>query len=262
MSTIDKYNIRITGKGSRPILFAHGYGCDQHMWRFIYPSFENDYKIILFDYIGAGGSDYSFYDADKYSSLDGYAEDLIEICTYLELKDTILVGHSVSSMICGLAVIRASDYFSKLVMIAPSPRYINDGPYLGGFQEKDIEELLNALERNYLGWATTIAPAIMANGERPELAEELTSSFCRAEPSIAKDFAYATFYADNRRDLQRIGIPTLVLQCREDILAPLTIGEYVAEQIPLGTLTIMHATGHCPNLSAPQETIQCIKEFL
>ncbi|NND88219.1 MAG: alpha/beta hydrolase [Flavobacteriaceae bacterium] len=257
-----KYNITIHGNGEQPLLFAHGYGCDQHMWRFVYPEFTDDYKVVLFDYIGAGKADHSFYSEENYDSLQGYADDVIEICEALELKDPIFVGHSVSSMIGGLAAIKQPSLFSKMVMIGPSPRYINDNSYTGGFEEADIQELMETLESNYLGWSSAMAPVIMGNPDRPELGEELTNSFCRTDPKIAKNFARVTFLSDNREDLKRIEVPTLVLQCSEDIIAPEVVGRYVAEEIPDATLKILSATGHCPNLSAPEETVEAIKEFL
>lgn len=244
------------------MLFAHGYGCDQNMWRFVYPSFEDGYKIVLFDHTGAGNSDESLYSYEKYSSLDGYAEDILEICEELELENVILVAHSVSSMIAVLAAAKEPGRFSKLILIGPSARYINDGDYNGGFSKEDIEELIEALESNYLGWAANMAPVIMGNGEKPELGEELTNSFCRTNPEIAKHFARVTFLSDNREDLVSVKVPTLIMQCSEDVIAPREVGEYVHQNIKGSSLRILNATGHCPNLSAPEETIAVIKDFL
>lgn len=244
------------------MLFAHGYGCDQNMWRFVYPSFEDGYKIVLFDHTGAGNSDESLYSYEKYSSLDGYAEDILEICEELELENVILVAHSVSSMIAVLAAAKEPGRFSKLILIGPSARYINDGDYNGGFSKEDIEELIEAIESNYLGWAANMAPVIMGNGEKPELGEELTNSFCRTNPEIAKHFARVTFLSDNREDLVSVKVPTLIMQCSEDVIAPREVGEYVHQNIKGSSLRILNATGHCPNLSAPEETIAVIKDFL
>lgn len=250
------------GKGNQPILFAHGYGCDQNMWRFVYPAFEEDYKVVLFDHTGAGNSDESLYSYEKYNSLEGYTEDILEICEELELQNVILVAHSVSSMIAVLAANKEPKRFSKLILIGPSPRYINDGEYMGGFNKEDIEELMEALDSNYLGWAANMAPVIMGNGDKPQLGEELTNSFCRTNPEIAKQFARVTFLSDNRKDLSFVDLPTLVMQCSEDVIAPREVGEYVHKNIKNSSLRILEATGHCPNLSAPEETIMVMKEFL
>ncbi len=258
----ERFNINILGNGTQPMLFAHGYGCDQNMWRFVYPHFEQDYKIILFDYIGAGKSDLSAYSNNKYDSLQAYADDIISICKHLNLKDVIFVGHSVSAMIGVLANKKAPTLFSKMVMVGPSPRYINDENYNGGFEESSIQELLTTLDSNYLGWSQTMAPVIMGNDDRPHLGEELSNSFCSTDPEIAKNFARVTFLSDNRADLPAIKIPCLILQCRNDVIAPIEVGEYTAKSIPNSTLKILNATGHCPNLSAPEETTAAIKEFL
>jgi sigma-B regulation protein RsbQ len=259
---LQRNNVHIIGKGKRPMMFAHGFGCDQNMWRFITPAFENDYKIILFDYVGSGKSDLSFYNKEKYSSLQGYAQDVLDICEFLDLRDIIFVGHSVSSMIGALAAIVQPKYFSGIIMVGPSPRYINDKDYVGGFEQKDIEGLLETMEKNYIGWANFLAPNIMANADRPELSEELKESFCSTDPVIARQFAEVTFFSDNRHDLSKLRIPSLILQCSEDIIAPLEVGEYVHKYTPGSTLKIMKATGHCPHMSAPDETIDLIVQYL
>jgi sigma-B regulation protein RsbQ len=263
MGVIERHNIKITGpEQGQPMLFAHGYGCDQNMWRFVAPRFEDEFRVILFDYVGAGASDPSAYDAERHSSLAGYADDVLSICKELELEDVIFVGHSVSSMIGVLAAIQDPDLFSRLVLVGPSPRYINDDGYVGGFEEKDIEELLESLESNYLGWSSAMAPVIMGNAERPELGEELTESFCRTDPEVARRFARATFMSDNRHDLSRVKVPTLVLQCSNDVIAPVEVGRYVAETVPDSTFVMLDATGHCPNLSAPDQTSDAISDWL
>lgn len=262
VSAIERNNVHILGKGYRPILFSHGYGCDQTMWRHVYPAFLDDYKVVLFDHTGAGKSDELQYSYDKYNTLEGYAEDLLEICSELNLEDVIIVAHSVSSMIAALAANKNPEIFSALIMVGPSPRYINDANYIGGFEEKDIKELMDTLDSNYLGWAASIAPQIMGNPENPELGEELTNSFCRSNPEIAKHFARVTFLSDNRKDLASINVPTLIIQCSQDIIAPQVVGEYVHNKIPGSTLRILEATGHCPNLSAPEETIEVIQNYL
>jgi sigma-B regulation protein RsbQ len=244
------------------MVFAHGFGCDQHMWRFVSPAFEADYRIVLFDHVGAGGSDLSAYDPERYGSLRGYAEDVLEVCETLELSDVVFVGHSVSAMIGVLAAQMRPGRIGTLVLVGPSPRYIDDEGYVGGFSERDIEELLESLDSNFLGWSSAMAPAIMGNPGRPELGAELTESFCRTDPEVASHFARVTFTSDNRADLGGVGVPTLVLQCSDDVIAPPEVGDYVHRAIPRSTLVQLDATGHCPNLSAPEETIEAIRAFL
>ena len=248
--------------GGRTLLFAHGFGCDQSMWRLVTPAFEGDHQVVLFDHVGAGGSDLAEWSHDRYASLDGYARDVLEICEELDLRDVVFVGHSVSAMIGVLAASRDAGRFAGLVMVGPSPCYVDDPPYRGGFQAADIEELLESLDSNYLGWSAAMAPAIIGNPERPELGEELTNSFCRTDPSIARHFARVTFTSDNRDDLARVGVPCLVLQSREDVIAPLEVGEFVHARIPDSTLVVLDATGHCPNLSAPDQVVAAIQDWL
>ncbi len=206
------------------MIFAHGFGCDQNMWRYVAPSFESDFKTVLFDHVGAGASDLKAYDSAKYGSLQGYADDLLEIGHELGLKDAVFVGHSVSAMIGVLAAQAAPEMFRSLVLVGPSPRYIDDEDYVGGFKEQQIEELLDFLADNYMGWSAAMAPVIMGNANRPELGQELTNSFCRTDPDIAKQFARVTFKSDNRHDLDKVDTPTLILQCSEDVIAPIAVG--------------------------------------
>ncbi len=256
-------NVTVSGRlDGQPMIFAHGFGCDQHMWRYVAPRFEDRYRVVLYDQVGAGGPDLSSYDPDRYSSLRAYADDLLDIVRELDLSDVVFVGHSVSSMIGVLAAIAEPRRFSKLVLVGPSPRYIDDGAYVGGFSESDITELLESLESNYLGWSTAMAPVIMGNPDRPVLAAELTESFCRTDPDIARCFAHVTFLSDNRADLPRVAVPTLVLQCRADAIAPVAVGRYVAEAIPDSRLVMLEASGHCPNLSAPDATTDAIAAFV
>lgn len=263
MDPLSRNNVRVSGRpGGRPMVFAHGFGCDQHMWRYVAPEFEDDFRVVLFDHVGAGGSDLAAYDPGKYSSLGGYATDVLEILRALDLRDVVFVGHSVASMIGMLAEIEEPDRFGTLVMVGPSPRYIDDESYVGGFSEGDIRELLDSLDSNYLGWSSAMAPAIMGNPDRPELGEELTESFCRTDPAIARRFAAVTFLSDNRADLARVSTPTLVLQCSSDAIAPDAVGAYVHGSIPGSTLVTLQATGHCPNLSAPAETSAAIAAFV
>lgn len=244
------------------MVFAHGFGCDQNMWRFVAPAFEDEHRVVLFDHVGAGGSDLSAYDPERYGSLAGYADDVVEICRALNLSDAVFVGHSVSAMIGVLAAARAPECIGALVLVGPSPRYIDDDGYTGGFTRADIEELLESMDSNFLGWSSAMAPAIMGNADRPELGAELTESFCRTDPEIAKRFAAVTFMSDNRADLHTVKVPTLVLQCSDDVIAPETVGEYVHREIPGSTYRLLAATGHCPNLSAPEETVEAIRAFV
>lgn len=260
--TIKRNNVRVRGAGHRTMIFAHGFGCDQNMWRFVAPAFEKDFMTVVFDHVGAGGSDLSAYDSAKYSTLSGYAKDVVEIGTELGLKDTVFVGHSVSSMIGVLAARQAPGMFGKLVLIGPSPRYIDDDGYVGGFSAQQIEELLRFLDSNHMGWSMQMAPMIMGNPDRPELGQELTNSFCSTDPEIAKAFARVTFTSDNREDLAEVSLPTLVLQCSEDIIAPPEVGEFVARNIPNSRMIVLDATGHCPNLSAPEEVIAAMRPFV
>jgi sigma-B regulation protein RsbQ len=262
VDVLERNNVKVAGRpDGRPMVFSHGFGCDQEMWRFVAPAFEEEYRIVLFDHVGAGRSDLSAYDPERYGSLDGYAEDVVEICRALDLEDVIFVGHSVSAMIGVLAAEREPRRFGKLVLVGPSPRYIDDEGYRGGFSAADIEELLESLDSNFLGWSSAMAPVIVGNPDRPELGAELTESFCRTDPEIASRFARVTFMSDNRADLGSVRVPTLVLQCSEDVIAPPEVGEYVHRAIPGSRLVQLAATGHCPNLSAPEETIEAIRAF-
>jgi sigma-B regulation protein RsbQ len=263
MSVVRRNNVTLCGEPSGPpMVFAHGFGCDQNMWRLVVPAFEDDYRIVLFDHVGAGGSDLSAYDPERYASLEGYASDVLEICRELELEGVVFVGHSVSAMIGVLAATQEPERFAKLVLVSPSPRYLDDEGYVGGFGPADIDELLESLESNYLGWSSAMAPVIMGNPERPELGAELTESFCRTDPEIARQFARVTFLSDNRADLAAVQVPTLVLQCSSDAIAPVAVGEYVDRALARSALVLLQATGHCPNLSAPEETVAAMKAFL
>jgi sigma-B regulation protein RsbQ len=255
-------HVQVLGRGTRPMLFAHGFGCDQNMWRLITPAFEEEYKVVLFDYVGSGKSDLSAYDPDRYGTLEGYARDVLEVCEALDLRDVVFVGHSVSSMIGALAAIEAPERFAHLIFVGPSACYVNDPPYAGGFERADLEGLLDMMDHNYLGWASFLAPAVMGNEGRPELARELEESFCSTDPVIARRFAEATFFSDNRHDLPRVQVPALVLQCSEDAIAPVTAGGFVQEHLPESTFVQMRATGHCPHMSHPEETIEAIRDYL
>ena len=256
-------NVLVTGPEGRPaVMLAHGFGCDQNMWRLVAPKLAENFRVILFDHVGAGRSDLSAWRPERYSTLDGYADDVLRICRDLELRQVVFVGHSVSAMIGVLAAIREPDRFSKLILVGPSPRYIDEPGYRGGFSRADIDELLESLDSNYLGWSAAMAPVIMGNPDRPELADELAGSFCRTDPVIAHAFARTTFLSDNRADLARVSVPTLILQCSRDAIAPAEVGAFVHSQIPGSALVTLPATGHCPQLSAPDATLAAIADFI
>ena len=262
MSVLKRNNVSILGAGPKTMVFAHGYGCDQNVWRFITPAFAAQYRIVLFDHVGAGNSDLGQYSSQRYSSLQAYASDLLDILEELGIDQAIYIGHSVSAMIGVLAAIRAPRRFERLVLVGPSPCYIDDGDYTGGFTRADIDELLEVLSANYLGWSSSMAPVIMNQSGQPELADELYNSFCRTDPEIAKQFARVTFLGDNRADLPLLTRPSLILQCSDDAIAPVVVGDYMHRQMPQSTLVRMQAAGHCPHMSAPQETIDAIRSFL
>ena len=256
-------NINFTGRDNGPVvMLAHGFGCDQNMWRQVTAKLGEQSRLLLFDHVGAGRSALTAWDAGRYATLDGYARDVLDICRDLDLHDVIFVGHSVSAMIGVLAVAEQPDRFAGLVLLTPSPCYIDQGDYRGGFTHDDIEELLESLDSNYLGWSASMAPMIMGNPDRPELGQELTASFCRTDPTIAKAFARVTFLSDQRADLPRVRVPTLVVQSANDAIAPPEVGAYVNAHIPDSRLVTLNATGHCPQLSAPQATAQAIASFV
>jgi len=263
VDVVSRNNVRVIGNpDGRPMIFAHGFGCSQETWRHVAPAFLDDYRVVLFDHVGAGHSDLSAYDAGKYDSLDGYASDVLDIVDQLELDDVIFVGHSVSAMIGVLAANQRPDAFGELILVGPSPRYVDDIGYTGGFSQPDIESLLDSLDANYLGWSSTMAPIIMGNPDRPQLGDELTESFCTIDPAIARHFARVTFLSDNRRDLGRVTVPTLILQSDDDVISPTVVGEYVHDNIAGSTFVMLSATGHIPNLSAADDVIRAIRNYL
>ncbi|MGQ4414144.1 alpha/beta fold hydrolase [Streptomyces sp. SAS_269] len=263
MDVVRRNNVTVTGNPQgRTVVLAHGFGCDQNMWRLTVPALVRDYRVVLFDYVGAGRSDSTAFSEHRYSSLDGYAEDVVELCEALDLRDAVFVGHSVSAMIGVLAAGMAPERIGALVMVAPSPRYIDDDGYRGGFSAEDIDELLASLESNYLGWSAAMAPVIMGNAERPELGEDLKNSFCATDPDMARVFARTTFLSDSRDDLKNVRVPTLVLECTQDVIAPREVGVFVHQTVPGSTLITLDATGHCPHLSSPEATNEAILQFL
>jgi sigma-B regulation protein RsbQ len=259
---LKRNNVRVFGEGERTMVFAHGFGCDQTMWRYVTPAFEDDYRIVLFDYVGCGKSDWSAYSVERYGTLEGYARDVLEILEALDLREVIFVGHSVSSVIGLLASLQAPERFSRLILIGPSPCYVNDRDYVGGFERKDLEGLLDLMEKNYVGWAAFLAPVVMKNPGNPELVQELQESFCATDPRVTREFAKATFLSDYRSALAKVRIPSLILQCSEDAIAPDAVGQYLKGALAGSTLRQMAATGHCPHMSHPGETIALMKEYL
>jgi sigma-B regulation protein RsbQ len=261
--TLERRNhVSVTGAGPRTLVFAHGFGCDKNMWRFLAPRYAERYRVVLFDHVGSGGSDLAAYDRQKYASLHGYASDVNEVVAAYATGPVVFVGHSVSAMIGMLANIAQPAHFAAQIMIGPSPCYINDGDYVGGFSRTDIESLLDTLDSNYLGWSSSMAPAIMGAPEQPELATELTNSFCRTDPEIAKQFARVTFLSDHRADLPKLPSPALLVQCHDDLIAPVAVGEYMHRVFPRSTLSIIENVGHCPHLSSPSACVAAMDAFL
>lgn len=262
MNIIERNNVTIRGAGEQVMLFAHGYGCDQNIWRLLAPSFERDYEVVLFDHVGAGKSDISQYKRSRYATLQGFADDIIEIGERLEISRSIFVGHSVSATIGILAAIKNPNLFERLILISPSPCYFNEGDYYGGYSYDEISEMLQLLESNFESWAQVMAPLIMGNPERPELGRELTENFCRNKPEIARHFAQVTFLSDHRKDLVKLETPSLILQCREDKIAPETVGAYMHRVTKDADLCLLQARGHCPHVSAPEETARAMRNYL
>jgi sigma-B regulation protein RsbQ len=255
-------NVRIAGKGAQPMVFAHGFGCDQSMWRYVTPAFEDDYRVVLFDYVGCGKSDWSAYSPARYGTLQGYARDVLDILEAYDLSDVIFVGHSVSAVVGLLASLEAPQRFARQVLIGPSPCYTNHADYVGGFERKDLEGLLDLMEKNYVGWAAFLAPVVMKNPGNPALAKELQESFCATDPRVTREFAKATFLSDYRGEMAKVRVPSLILQCSEDAIAPDAVGRYLHRALAGSSFRQMEATGHCPHMSHPDETIALMKEYL
>lgn len=259
---LKRNNVAVSGRGTRPMIFAHGFGCDQSMWRLVAPAFEADYRVVLFDYVGCGKSDWTAFDAERYATLDGYAKDVLEVMEALDLRDAVFVGHSVSAVVGLLASLQAPHRFSRLVLIGPSPCYLNEGDYKGGFDRADIDGLLDLMDKNYIGWANFLAPTVMKNADRAALTEELRDSFCSTDPRITRQFARTVFLSDNRADMARVRVPSLIMQCSEDAIAPVSVGEYLSRALEGSTFRQLAATGHCPHMSHPEETVAVMKEYL
>lgn len=263
ISILTRNNVRVLGHGKQPIVFAHGFGCDQSMWRYVAPAFEATHKVVLFDYVGAGGSDLRAYDATRYGTLQGYASDVLEVIEALELTNVILVGHSVSATVAMLASLRRPSRFSRLVLVGPSPCYLNDPPhYRGGVEPADLTALLDTMETNHTGWAGALAPVFVGNPDAPEHVAEIAASFCATDPAIARRFAEAMFLSDHRHDVPHVSVPSLIMQCAQDAIAPEAVGQWLARHLPHSTYQALEATGHCPHLTHPEETVRVIRAYL
>lgn len=261
-NVIARNKVRVFGEGKRTIVMAHGFGCDQTMWQYISPAFSGDYRLVQFDYVGSGNSDLSAYSAERYGTFRGYVQDLLDVIEALELTEIIFFGHSVSSMIGMLASIERPELFSCMVMIGPSPRYLNDGEYFGGFERSDITELLDMMEMNFSGWASFMAPLAMNTPEHPELVKDLERSFITADPVITREFAEVTFLSDHRNAVAEASTPTLILQCSDDSIVPIQVGEYLHKNLRGSEFRLMKAKGHYPHISHPEETVALIKAYL
>lgn len=263
MNPLQRHHAVFSGQGTRPMVFAHGFGCDQQMWRFVAPAFEASHRVIVFDHIGCGKADIKSYDAQRHASLAGYAADVVEIIEFADLHDVVFVGHSVSAMIGVLASLQLPQRIASLVLVCPSPRYLNDPPdYVGGFERADIDGLLDMMESNLLGWSNFLAPAVMGADSSGHLTDELKASFCASDPYITRRFAMATFLGDNRTDLARVSVPSLIIQSADDAIAPRSVGDFVHAQLPRSTLEVLDVTGHCPHMMQPELTIEAMRRYL
>ena len=262
MSTTRNHAVEVIGNGDKVLVMAHGYGCDKNMWRGVTTQLQDHYRIVLYDLMGCGGSAIALYDRQKYATLNGHADDLIALLDELDLRDVTLIGHSVSAMTAALVSNKRPDLVDKMIMVCPSPSFINDAPYEGGFERSDILALLDTLDANYLGWSSEMAPAIMGTPDMPDMGEKLTNSFCQADPEIARHFAHVTFLSDHRKDVAKVTKPTLVLQCRDDVIVPSSVGQWMISQMPDAQLVVLDAMGHCPHISYPHETTAAIQSYL
>ena len=262
MSALKRNNVTVSGSGAKTLVFVHGFGCDQTMWRFLAPAFESDYRVVLYDLTGAGQSDLTAYDFDRYSDLSAHAEDLIEICDALELEQPIVVGHSVGAIIAGVAAADNPGRFEHVIMVSPSPSFVNDGEYVGGFEKAELLQVIDFMQENYLGWAEQMAPAIAGQSAEGDGARLLTKSFCRTDPDIARHFGRVTFLSDRRADMVRIKTPTLIIQCDDDAIAPVAVGDWMYGNMTVATLRVIEAVGHCPHMTEPQKTTREIKRYL
>ena len=264
MDTLRRNNVHVSGPAAPVLLYAHGFGCTQQMWSRITPAFETSHRQVLFDYVGSGESDRSAFNESRYGQLQGYAQDVIDVCDALGLREGItFVGHSVSCSIGMLASIARPRLFERLVLVGPSPCFLNEPPdYFGGFEKADLEGLLSLMDQNYMGWAQYLAPVVAGAGGAEPVATQLSTSFCSTDPAVARVFASATFFADNRADLPRVQVPSLILQHRKDALAPLGVGEYLHQHLQGSTLKVLDVDGHCGHMSHPDLVVEAMRQYL
>lgn len=255
-------HVNVFGEGTKTIVFAHGFGCDQSVWRDVAPAFCKDYRVVLFDYVGSGNSDKEAYSIERYESLRGYSQDIIDICDAMDLKNIAFVGHSVSGMIGALASIERPDLMEQMIMIGPSPYYLNEPGYSGGFDKTDVDALLDMMEINFREWAKYLAPVAMGEAAEPDMTKSFENTLCSNDPNIARKFAEVTFTSDSRDVLGEVKTPTLILQTQYDAIAPVEVGQYIHANIPSSELVLMEATGHNPHISYPEETVACISAYL
>jgi sigma-B regulation protein RsbQ len=262
LSILQRNNVKVLGDGEETLILAHGFGSDQTAWRYQIPELQTRYRIVLFDHVGAGKSDFDAYSPRRYSSLYSYAEDLLDLCAVLKLNQCGLVGHSVSGMVSLLAALVEPDRFSKLIFISASPRYLNDVGYMGGFEQTDLDALYAAMSSNYYAWASGFAPIAMRNPDKPELATEFANTLAAIRPDIAQAVARVIFQSDHRADLPKLKVPTFILQASDDVAVPMQVGQYMAAKIPKSQYIPIDATGHLPHLSAPDTVSRAIAKCL
>ncbi|WP_186576055.1 alpha/beta fold hydrolase [Aquibacillus kalidii] len=260
---ITRNNVKVRGTGKQPMIFAPGFNFDQNVWSKVSKEFEKDYQVVLFDYVGFGESDIHAYDPSKYSTITGYVEDLLDICSELNMSEAVFIGHSIGSMIGMLASIKAPNLFSKLIMIGPSPYLQNEPPhYIGGFEKEDLTGLMDMLDKNYMSWATNVAATIVNDPTSSNIATEIEDLFSQNDPYITRKFADVVFFSDNRKYIPQVTVPSFIIQCSDDIFVPTTVAEYMHKHLSNSTITYAKAIGHCPHLSHPNETIDIINEYL
>ncbi|TVT38334.1 alpha/beta hydrolase [Hymenobacter setariae] len=259
---IKRNNVRLIGEGSQTLLFCNGFGCSQQIWRYLSTPLANRYRVVLFDYVGTGDSDLGAYNWQEYSTLKRYAQDVVEICRVLELHEVVLIGHSVGATIAMLAAGQAPGYFAKCVLLTASPCYLNKPGYYGGLTLEDVNQLFALLDVDQNSWANLFSGMLIAPEHAPTIGEELASYFCNLDSNVARHFARVAFLADNRADVSQLQLPTLLLQCADDAIAPTEVSTFLMEHLPQATLTTLPAVGHCPHLSAPLETMAAIEAFL
>jgi sigma-B regulation protein RsbQ len=259
---LQRNNVHIIGQGPRTLLLCNGFGYNQRLWDHLAPALAAQYRVVLFDHVGSGESDRQAYDVQKYNRLDGYAQDVVEICQALHLRDAVLIGHSVGAIIALLAACAAPEHFGQVVLLTPSPCYINEPGYYGGFERENLQQVLDSMQTDYRSWAYQFADLLMGDANSPVLSEELGQFFGEADINVAQQFARVTFFSDNRADVPRLHLRTLVVLCHEDVIAPTEVGEYLVSHLPNAQLVTLRATGHCPQLSAPLETLAAIQDFV